>query len=634
MESLDQNLLILIGVAAVVVVLTIIGIMSRYRKCKSDEVLVVYGKTGGGRSAKCYHGGSAFIIPIIQGYEYMSMRPMQIECNLTGALSSQNIRVSVPTTITVAISTDPDIMQNAAERLLGMGDKELSDLITDVVYGQMRLIISDMTIEELNSDRDKFLSKARADIDSELKKFGLYLMNINISDIKDEANYIVNLGKEAAAKATNEAEVSIITQQKLGEINKAKQLKEKETMVAETNKEKDIMLSATSLEKETKVAENNRQKVTQVTKIEADKQVEVSQLSTDCESKKAELEADKQINIAKANSRMESDKSKAEFDKDSKIAELEADKKIKISQAEAKQQEETAKAVANKDASITELNSQKEIRQANAMKDAQVGKNKASEEIAKSDASLKIAKAEAEEKAGKASVESRANVQIKDQETQLEVEKMRTEKERQKLTADIVVPSEMRKKQAELDADAEAIAIEKLATANKNKQIMEAEAEAEMIRKKALADAEGTKARLLAEADGLAAKLNAEVEAKKNQLMAEADGFKAMVDAAENNPQVAVQYKMVDQWKEIVGEQVKAFEHIKLGNITVFDGGKGTTGNFLNNVVNTVAPTLGVLNELPIPDGLKKIIKPSSESTDNTTDEFPDVDRSSKKGKK
>lgn len=80
-----------------------------------------------------------------------------------------------------------------------------------------------------------------------------------------------------------------------------------------------------------------------------------------------------------------------------------------------------------------------------------------------------------------------------------------------------------------------------------------------------------------------------------------------MVEAAESNPQIAIQYKMVNQWKEIAGEQVKAFEHINLGNITVFDGGQNSTGNFLNNVVKAVAPALGVIDQLPIADTLKKL---------------------------
>ena len=211
---MTQEMMIMAAILVAVILFTFIGILSRYRKCKSDEVLVVYGKTGGDKkSAKLYHGGAAFVWPIIQGYEFLSMKPLQIDCKLTGALSAQNIRVDVPTTITVAISTDPEVMQNAAERMLGLTMDDKQNLITDVVYGQMRLVIADMTIEELNSDRDKFLSKVKDNIDTELRKFGLYLMNINISDIRDAANYIVNLGKEAESKALNEAQANIEEQE-------------------------------------------------------------------------------------------------------------------------------------------------------------------------------------------------------------------------------------------------------------------------------------------------------------------------------------------------------------------------------------------------------------------------------------
>ena len=241
---MTQEMLIMAAILVAVILLTFIGILSRYRKCKSDEVLVVYGKTGGEKkSAKLYHGGAAFVWPIIQGYEFLSMKPMQIDCKLTGALSAQNIRVDVPTTITVAISTDAEVMQNAAERMLGLTMDDKQNLITDVVYGQMRLVIADMTIEELNSDRDKFLSKVKDNIDTELRKFGLYLMNINISDIRDAANYIVNLGKEAESKAQNEAQANIEEQEKLGAIKIATQIKERETKVAETRKDQDIAIA-------------------------------------------------------------------------------------------------------------------------------------------------------------------------------------------------------------------------------------------------------------------------------------------------------------------------------------------------------------------------------------------------------
>ena len=65
---------------------------------------------------------------------------------------------------------------------------------------------------------------------------------------------------------------------------------------------------------------------------------------------------------------------------------------------------------------------------------------------------------------------------------------------------------------------------------------------------------------------------------------------------------------------EIAGEQVKAFGHMNLGNITVFDGGNGGTSNFLNTLVKTVAPSLGVLDKLPIGETVKGIINPESKT--------------------
>ena len=122
-----------------------------------------------------------------------------------------------------------------------------------------------------------------------------------------------------------------------------------------------------------------------------------------------------------------------------------------------------------------------------------------------------------------------------------------------------------------------------------------------------------------AEARAIQMKLEAEAEGKKKSLLAEAEGFEAMVRAAESNPAIAIQYKMVDQWKEIAGEQVKAFEHMNLGNITVFDGGNGGTSNFLNTLVKTVAPSLGVLDKLPIGETVKGIIHPEGKEDKQET---------------
>jgi flotillin len=88
-----------------------------------------------------------------------------------------------------------------------LAPEQIQELAKDILFGQLRLVIATMTIEEINSDRDKFLDNISKNVDSELKKIGLKLINVNVTDIKDESGYIEALGKEAAAKAINEAKI-------------------------------------------------------------------------------------------------------------------------------------------------------------------------------------------------------------------------------------------------------------------------------------------------------------------------------------------------------------------------------------------------------------------------------------------
>ncbi|MBQ7574905.1 MAG: flotillin family protein [Bacteroidales bacterium] len=221
--------LYLILIIVVVLFVTFSAILRRYRRCPSDKILVIYGKTGKNNSAKCIHGGAAFIWPVFQSYSYLDLTPISIECNLTNALSKQNIRVDVPCRFTVGISTETDSMTNAAERLLGLNTEDIRNIATDILFGQLRLVIATMDIEEINADRDKFLANVSTNVEAELRKIGLKLINVNVTDIRDESGYIEALGKEAAAKAINDAKKSVAEQNRYGETGKA--MADKDTRV-------------------------------------------------------------------------------------------------------------------------------------------------------------------------------------------------------------------------------------------------------------------------------------------------------------------------------------------------------------------------------------------------------------------
>lgn len=529
---MSTNIAILIGVIAFVLILSTVVVISRYVKCKPNEILIKYGKLGSGKadavkSAKIVHGKGTFVIPIIQGYATMSLEPIQMNLDFKGALSAENIRVDVPTNLTVAIDTEDAMMQTAAERLLGMDQRAIQNLVSEVIYGQMRIVIAKLTISEMNTDRDKFQQMISENVTNELKKYGLKLMNINIVNIQDAANIIVNMGKEAAAKTENEALFRIAEQEKVGK-----------SRIAKENKEKEIAVAEADAEEKSKVAEANKTR---------------------------------DLNIASA----------------------ERERITGIEKAKAEKETNVAKAIAEKDAKVAEANADRDIRQANADKNAKVATNLALQEIAQSNAELEVKQADAKRLAGEAQVDAETKVAIKRQEQEREVEKAKAAKVEQQLQAEKVIPAEMAKKETVIMAEAEAEKLKK-----------EADGYSAATLAKAKADAEATRLRGEAEAKANQAKLLAEAEGKKQSLLAEAEAYKQMLEASEQHPDLAIQFKIVEKinYTDIAKAQSAAFEKMNLGNINIYDSGDGkSAANFMKNMVNTVAPTLGAVSSIPIP---------------------------------
>jgi flotillin len=483
---------IYILVAAVVVFfVSFMALVSRYKRCPSDKILVVYGRTGG-TSAKCIHGGGAFIWPVIQDYAYLDLKPISIEANLTNALSRQNIRVDVPCRFTIAISTETDSMGNAAERLLGLSPEQIQELSKDILFGQLRLVIATMTIEEINSDRDKFLDNISKNVDTELKKIGLKLINVNVTDIKDESGYIEALGKEAAAKAINEAKISVAEQEKIGETGKAMADRERDVQIAETHRDRDVKIAITHKSREVSIAE-------------AFKDESIG---------KAEAERDTRVKTSEANALAVKGENEA---------------KISIAQSDSNRREREA------EAQRTALAAEK-VQQARALEESYVAEQKA--------------------------------------------EAARSERERSTQIANIVIPSEIAKQKA----------------------IIEAQAEAERIREQAKG-----------EADAIFAKMDAEARGLYEILTKQAEGYRQVVDAAGGDPNKAFQLLLIEKLPELVRTQVDAVKNIKIDKITVWDsgangdGGNGSTANFVSGLMKTVPPLNDLFNMagLNLPSYLK-----------------------------
>lgn len=324
-------------VMAVLVVSMIIILASRFKRCPSDAIMVIYGKVGDNQAARTLHGGGALVIPLFQDYAFLSLTPMTIAIPLQNALSLQNIRINVPSSFTVGISTRPEIMQNASERLLGLQPPDIEDMAREIIFGQLRLTVASLTIEQINQDRESFLSSIRNNVEPELNKIGLYLINVNITDITDESDYINSIGKKAAAEAINRAYVDVAKEEKLGAIGQAEATREREIRVAE---------SLAGAEKGKKEAEADQRVFVQ--KQETTAAVGESEALRDKEIRIAENQADADKGVKKADAErrifvqdQEADAVKGENISKARIADAEAE--LAVKEAEAYQVGEVAK---------------------------------------------------------------------------------------------------------------------------------------------------------------------------------------------------------------------------------------------------------------------------------------------------
>lgn len=304
-------LLILLGISIGLIMLFV----RRYKRCPSNKILVVYGKTAGGAS-KCVHGGAAFVWPLFQAYDYLDLEPFVVPIDLSNALSQENIRVSVPTTVTAAVSNQPGIMQNAAIRLLGLATQQIQTLATDIIIGQMRAVIATMRIEDINRDRQAFMGKVNEAVAVELEKVGLSVINVNIRDLDDESGYIKAIGRKAAAEAINQANVDVAEQEKRGQMG-----------VAERNRDQRVAVASANADAEIGEATATRNKRQQVAKLDA----EAVNSETDANANKARYRATQKV--AEEESRNKGDSAAKDADGAIRVAQEIAQKKAEDARA-------------------------------------------------------------------------------------------------------------------------------------------------------------------------------------------------------------------------------------------------------------------------------------------------------------
>ncbi len=383
----DDNLWAYVGGGVVLVMIFLFSVgmllINRYKRCPPNKVLVISGRVGGGNAAKPHHGGGTFVWPVVQEHAYLDLEPMQIEVPLKGALSAENIRVNVPSVFTVAIGTDLEVMQNAAIRLLGLNTDEIKHKASDIIFGQLRQVIASMAIEEINRDREKFLHNIQTSLEPELKKFGLVLMNVNITDITDESGYIEAIGRKAASQAVQQAKIAVAEQEKLGQIG-----------VAEAEREKAIQVSNAVKLREIGTREAMREQAVRIAQLQKEQKVGEETAAYEREAQIKAAQREQAVRIAELDKEQKVGEQKASFEREAQVKHAERAMRIALADANAK----AIAGEATAQAEIAQTQAALQVKQAEAYQTGETRKREAEAAVqeAQNRALAKAALAQAE----------------------------------------------------------------------------------------------------------------------------------------------------------------------------------------------------------------------------------------------
>jgi flotillin len=372
-------------------------------------------------------------------------------------------------------------MNNAAERLLSLSEKQIRDQSSDIILGQLRLVIATLSIEEINQDREKFLELVNQNVTIELNKIGLEVINVNIRDITDESGYIDAIGKRAAAEAINQAKVEVAQADRGGAIGEST-----------ANREKTVEVASQSAQAE--IGQKDAEK---------DRRITVSQLEAEGLSGEATAKRQQEIAVAEQDAKTEQGKKEAE-----------KEQRVFVAQQEA---------------------------------EAVEGENEARAKIAMYNADYAEKQAEAQRRGEIAAAKASTDVLI-----------------------------------AEKDREVALLRKQVLAKQEVDKLRMEVEAEAEAEMKRRIAKGE---------ADAVLQKYQAEAEGIRKVLDAKAQGYRSLMESCGDQHHLVPTLLLVEKLPELIEQQVKAVQNLKIDRVTVWDtpnSGQGTTAGFLKSLITSV----------------------------------------------
>ncbi|AVG11173.1 Inner membrane protein YqiK [Paenibacillus larvae subsp. larvae DSM 25430] len=270
MENVLDMLLIPIIIVGVILILGI-AFWARYKTVSPDEAMIVTGSFLGtknvsedesGRKMKIVRGGGAFIIPIFQQSQFLSLLSHKLDVTTPEVYTKQGVPVMTDAVAIIKIGGSVEDVATAAEQFLGKPTQSLQSEAQEVLEGHLRAILGSMTVEEVYRNRDRFAQEVQGVAAKDLKKMGLQIVSFTIKDVRDKHGYLDALGKPRIAAVKRDADVAEAEAMRDARIQKAKAEEEgqkaellRDTNIAEATKEKELKIAAFKRDQDTAKAE-------------------------------------------------------------------------------------------------------------------------------------------------------------------------------------------------------------------------------------------------------------------------------------------------------------------------------------------------------------------------------------------
>ncbi|WP_143186348.1 flotillin family protein [Paenibacillus sp. P3E] len=401
--------------AVVVAVLFVLGIAfwARYKTVGPDEGMIVTGSflgnnhisdDGSGRKIKIVRGGGAFILPVFQKAEFMSLLSHKLDVTTPEVYTEQGVPVIADGVAIIKVGSSTEDVATAAEQFMGKPIEALKSEAQEVLEGHLRAILGSMTVEEVYRNRDRFAQEVQGVAARDLKKMGLQIVSFTIKDVRDKHGYLEALGKPRIAAVKRDAEIAEAEALRDARIQKANAEEQgqkaellRDTNIAEASKENQLKVAAFKRDQDTAKAEADQ--AYHIQEARAKQTVVEEQMKVELVRKEREIDLQaKEIQVREKQYDAEV-KKKAEADRYAVEQAAEADKAKRMREADALQYSIETQARATSE--------QKRL-EGQAVADAELAKGKAESEVIRlrglAEAEAKEKLAEAFQKFGEAAV--------------------------------------------------------------------------------------------------------------------------------------------------------------------------------------------------------------------------------------